>query len=206
MIDDVDQRLLESREPSAVADVVAEVLSPPIVVVALLTAISFHASSGLPSALGWIALTTTFCAGIPYLLLLRSVRAGHVADRHLVRRDERRRPLLAALLSVLAGLTLLVWLDAPSSLTALVVAFVAGLVVMLPITLQWKASLHVAVVSGALAIIGRVFGPVLAVTLSPALLLTAWARIRAGRHTLPQVVVGSSVGSAVAISVFDLVR
>lgn len=206
MIDDVDQRLLAARERSTAADVIAEVFNPPIVVVALLTAVSFRASPDLRSALGWIALTATFCAGIPYLLLLWSVRAGHASDRHLVRRFDRRRPLVTALVSVLIGLALLAWLDAPRPITALVAAFVAGLVVMLPLTVRWKASIHAAVVAGALAITAATFGTVWAIALGPALPLVAWARTRAGRHTVAQVVIGVLVGAFVASTTFGSLR
>lgn len=205
MIDDVDVKLLESRDRSRAADLISEVFSPPIVVVALLTAVSLHSSPDLPSALGWIALTATFCAGIPYLLLLRSVRAGHVADRHLVRRAERRQPLMRALLSVLLGLTALLRLGAPRSITALVVAFIAGLVVMFPFTLHWKASMHVAVVAGAVAITGAVFGAGCASLLALAPPLVGWARVRSGRHMWRQVLVGGLLGYGAAIFTYGLV-
>lgn len=194
MIDDVDVKLLESRDRSRVADLISEVFSPPIVVVALLTAVSLHSSPDLPSALGWIALSTTFCAAIPYLLLLRSVRAGRVADRHLVRRNERRRPLLVALASVFAGVALLFRFSAPSTISHLVVAFLVGLMVMLPVTVRWKASMHVAIVAGTLAVSAAQFGSIWGASLSPALALVAWARIRSGRHTLRQATVGAMIG------------
>lgn len=202
MIDDVDVKLLESRDRSRAADLISEVFSPPIVVVALLTAVSLHASPDLPSALGWIALTTTFCAAIPYLLLLRSVRLGHVADRHLVRRADRRGPLIAALGGVLTSLGLLSWLGAPRDLNALVLAFLMGLVVMLPITVCFKASMHVAVAAGALAVIILNFGCAPTAAFVPASALVWWARVRSGRHSCVQAALGALVGSVVTLVTF----
>jgi membrane-associated phospholipid phosphatase len=68
------------------------------------------------------------------------------------------------------------------------------------VTLAWKISVHVAVVSGALAVLLLVFGPT-ALALAPLVPLVAWARTQLGDHTLGQTIGGFCLGAAAAICV-----
>ncbi|GHI02689.1 phosphatase PAP2 family protein [Streptomyces cellostaticus] len=64
-------------------------------------------------------------------------------------------------------------------------------------------SVHSAVASGALAILGSVFGPWMLV-LTPLVVLIGWSRIRLRCHTVGQVTVGVLIGAAVSAPAYTL--
>jgi hypothetical protein len=104
---------------------------------------------------------------------------------------------------VIVGVGLLAVAGAPRELLALEAAMAVGLGTL--VTLAWKVSVHVAVVTGALVILVMVFGPATLV-FSPAVVLVAWARVTLLDHTPAQTLAGAALGAAVAASVFSIVR
>jgi membrane-associated phospholipid phosphatase len=100
---------------------------------------------------------------------------------------------------------LLLTLDAPRELTALVVAMVAGLGVAVLITHWWKISIHTAVAAGTIVVLCLVFGPWLLVG-SGLVALIAWSRVELHEHTVAQVLGGMPFGAIVAGVVFTLAR
>jgi membrane-associated phospholipid phosphatase len=107
--------------------------------------------------------------------------------------------------SVLVGLAILAVRGAPRELVALVAALAVGLASSLAVTLVWKISIHVAVVTGAVVILGLVFGPAY-LALLPAVALVGWARAAVGDHTPTQVAAGALLGGTVAAVVFSALR
>ena len=187
----------ERARPSAIADRMSNLLDPGIVVAALVLAVARAASPGWLPALGWSALIVTFAVLLPYAALALLVRTGRVADRHVIRRDERHLPALIALVSVVVGTLVLTALNAPRDLLALVWALVAGVATLGLVTTLSKASLHTAVIAGAVTILTIRLGAG-ALLLSPLVALVGWARWRAGRHTGWQVALGAALGAASA--------
>jgi membrane-associated phospholipid phosphatase len=112
---------------------------------------------------------------------------------------------LAGIASFLAGLAILVALEAPRQLVALVVAMLAGLAATLVVTLWWKLSMHVAAVSGTVAILALTFGPALTMAV-PLVAVVAWSRVRLGDHTAAQTVAGAALGGLVGSTVFIMLR
>lgn len=171
-----------------------------------LAVVAVTSTSSLLSALGWVALTSLFCVGLPTVVLLVLIARGRVLDRHVVVREQRAVPLLAALGSVSVGLALLLVLSAPRPVIALVAAMLAGAVPMTVLSRWSKISFHVGVAGGTAVILTLVLGPWLLLAAVPGLVAVGWARVRAGRHSLGQVVVGAVVGCAAAALVFPLLR
>ncbi len=118
-------------------------------------------------------------------------------------RHQRPRPLLIGVLSVVVGVGLLILSAAPRELTALETATAVGLGSSLLVTLTWKISIHVAVVTGAVVILVLVFGWA-ALAFLQAVIVVAWARITLLDHTPAQTLAGAALGAAVAASVFSL--
>ncbi len=195
---------LSSARRSRLAELVSRVTEPGLLVPALLVLVAVRATGVWPG-LAWAALAALFCVGLPYVVLLVLIRRGAVIDRHVVVRDQRRVPLVAAVASVVLGVVLLERLGAPRPVLGLVVSMLAGLVTMTLVSLVHKASFHVAVVSGAAVVLAVVVGPAWGVLLAPAVGVVAWARVRAGRHTVGQAVVGLLVGSTAAALVYPAV-
>lgn len=197
-----DEARLAAARPSRAAALVAAALEPTVVVPVVLLVVSLRSSASLASGVGWAALAVLFCVVLPYAVLLVLIRRGRVHDRQVVIREQRRGPLLVAIASVLVGVALLAVLGAPREVVALVAAMLAGLGVMSLVSHWYKASFHVATVAGAAVVLGHVLGPWWLVVLAPAVGLVGWARWRAGRHTLPQLLVGLLVGAVTAGVVF----
>ena len=109
-----------------------------------------------------------------------------------------------ALASVVVGLLVLLWLDAPRALFALVAAMVAGLAVALAITSFWKISIHAASAAGTVASLSILVSPWWLLA-APLVALTGWARVEIRDHTPVQVSVGAIVGAVVAAGVLLLV-
>jgi membrane-associated phospholipid phosphatase len=196
-------RLTAARR-SAAADAVGHLSDPAVLVPLVLLVVAARATDSLAQALGWATLAAVFCIGVPYALLHVLVRRGAVTDRHVVVRDQRRAPLVAGVVSVVAGVVVLNRLGAPAPITALVVAMLAGLAAMAVVSLVYKASLHVAVVTGVATILAVTVGIEWGLLLLPLVALVAWARVRAGRHTAGQALVGFVVGCAAAGVVYPI--
>ncbi len=198
-----DLERLRAASPSRAADLISEVFGPTVVVPLVLLAVSFASASPL-AALGWALLTALFCVAIPLAVLTLLVRRGAVGDRHLVRRDQRGVPLLVAVCCYVVGTAALLGLGAPKPVCGLVVAMFAALVAATVISHWHKISVHAGVVANTGVVLAQVFGPTALVVMLPVLAAVSWARVRAGRHTVGQVVAGIVIAAAAAAIAFPL--
>lgn len=194
-----DAAATQSRS-QRLAHLISEVFSPVYQVFFMLLVVGIH-SAGLAEGLLLGAVASLFAGGIPYLILATGVRRGRFTDMHLSRREERPIMMAIGLASVALGLGLMVLLDAPRELFALVGAMVAGVAAALLISSFWKISIHTSVTAGSATILAIVFGP-WTLLLGSVVVAVAWARVRLGAHTVSQVLVGAAVGAAVASATF----
>jgi hypothetical protein len=199
---DPDLARLAAARRSALADRIGHVADPGVLVVGVLLVVAMRSAGSVWAGLGWAALAAVFCVGVPYAVLHVLVRRGAATDRHVVVRHERRTPLAAALVSVAVGVRLLLATGAPAPVTALVVAMLAGLAAMAVVSLVHKASFHVAVATGAAVVLALAVGLVWGLLLLPGVALVGWARVRAGRHTRIQTLVGAVIGGVAAACVY----
>jgi membrane-associated phospholipid phosphatase len=141
----------------------------------------------------------------PGELLLGLVRLGKVTDHHVSNRHQRAPVLLMALASVVAGLGVLEAVAAPRSVVVMVLAIVAGIVVLAAVSPFWKISGHAAAVSSAAVISVLMLGPAWLplLVLIPAV---GWSRVVLRAHTLAQVVAGSLFGGLVMAGMWVLLR
>lgn len=197
-----------TRRPSSVsrrrtlATVVTEASSPAVcVVVGLILVTWCSATNGADAA--WAALAILLCAGIPMGYIARGVKAGKWDDHHIRRREQRFIPLLVGLASVATASILLLVVDAPSQLIALVLSQLLGLLVVLLLTRFWQVSIHCATAGGLCAVLVVLFGPWALISLA-ALALVAWSRLVLDAHTRAQVVVGAFLGFLIGITAFPL--
>jgi len=182
------------------AKVLTEVFAPPILVLTLLLVVGIHSTSSVGKGLLLGAVATFFAAGLPYAIMLVGIRSGRLSDRHLSLRAQRPAMMIIGLVSVSVGLLVMVWLDAPRELFALVAAMVAGVGVALVISSFWKISIHAACAAGTVAILVVIFGWIMLIWL-PVVAIICWARVTLRDHSVLQVVAGSGVGAIVAAAV-----
>jgi membrane-associated phospholipid phosphatase len=185
------------------ARLVTEVMSPVVLIVLVILIVAVD-SAGLGRGLLLGLIAVFFAAGFPYGLVLIGVRRGRITDHHVSLREQRPRMMAIALASVITGLLVLRWLDAPRALFALVAAMVAGLAVALAITSFWKISIHAAAAAGTVTSLAILVSPWW-LLVAPLVVLTGWARVEIRDHTPVQVSVGAIVGAVVAAGVLSLV-
>ena len=185
------------------ACLVTEVMSPVVLIVVVILIVAVD-SAGVVRGLMLGLVAIFFAAGFPYGLVLMGVRRGQLTDHHVSLREQRPRMMAIALASVVVGLLVLLWLDAPRALFALVAAMVAGLAVALAITSFWKISIHAASAAGTVASLAILVTPWWLLA-APLVALTGWARVEIRDHTPVQVAVGAIVGAVVAAGVLLLV-
>jgi hypothetical protein len=144
-----------------------------------------------------------FSSLIPYGIIWLGVRRGRLTDHHIRVRRQWRTPLLLGLASVVAGLILLVLLDAPRQLTAMVTVMLAVLLGIAVVNQMWKLSAHAAVSTGSITVLVMVFGPWL-MPAAALIALVGWSRVQLRDHTTSQVIAGALAGTVLAAGTFSL--
>jgi membrane-associated phospholipid phosphatase len=150
-------------------------------------------------------LAALFCGGIPFSVIMLGVKRGHWTDKHVRVREQRAVPLLATMASVLIGISLLVVLQAPREVFALVVAMLVGLITTMMVTVWWKVSVHTAVAGGVVVILLLAYGAGMA-PLVLGIAAIGWSRVALRDHTPAQTVVGALLGGLAAAVVFSAMR
>lgn len=219
---------LRRARPSPLARGVSAVSNPLLCIAAVTTYVGVAGTGSPWQGLAWAALAALFCVVVPYAVLFVLIGRGVVADRHVVRQEQRRWPHVAALASVLIALAVLRLAGAPAALVVLVAALLANLLVLSAVNRWSKASMHVAgfVIAMTTMALHRGGWPLpwylpqapidvgwigaagaepgwwaAAVGLA---LLVGWARVRGGRHSRPQVILGGVIGLLTSLLVFGV--
>jgi membrane-associated phospholipid phosphatase len=183
------------RAMNLAARVITE-LFQPTVTVALLLLFSPAVEPGFPGTAWFGAVAVLFVCVLPLAAVVLLVRLGKVTDHHVSDRRQRAPVLAMSVVSLLAGLCLLLALNAPRSVIAMVLATVGGVAVLAVISLFWKISGH----AGSIAFATAVAVLMLGAPWSPLLLLipaVCWSRVVLRAHTVAQVVAGAVVGGGV---------
>ena len=186
------------------AKVVTETFAPAVLAALMPLIIALHVSADLLTGLGWAALAVFFSAVIPFGVILLGVRRGQLTDHHIGRREQRRKPLLLGLVSVVTGLTLLIVLGAPRELVAMVVVIFGVVLILTVVNMFWKLSGHAAVASGSASVLVIMFGPALLAAFV-AVAAVGWSRVVLRAHTTTQVITGTIAGILIATPAYLLV-
>ncbi|MFF3737531.1 hypothetical protein [Streptomyces sp. NPDC002566] len=188
---------------SALARRVTDWLEPKNWIIAVTLLVGWHTARW--TGVAWGAVGAFFAAVVPLAFIKYGMRKGFVGDRHVGARPARLVVMSLALLSVAAGILLMVAAGAPRTMTALIVTMLVSLTVLVAITFAWKISVHQAVSAGACAILVQTYGVWTAVGFL-LVVLVGWSRVELGDHTRNQVVAGTILGAVVAATVFQLTR
>jgi membrane-associated phospholipid phosphatase len=150
------------------------------------------------AGIGWGLLAALFTAVLPTVFISYGIRRGRWDDRNVGARRPRLIVLAFITASVAAGLVLLVVLGAPRLLTGYLAFMLGSVAVLALVSVVWKISIHCAVASGSVTILGLSFGP-LVLPLYVLVGLLGWSRVALKDHTVAQVVAGSVLGAAAAV-------
>ena len=199
-----DRGIVSIRVKNRVARAITEALQPPITV-ALLLLLSPAMEPGFPGTVWFGAVAVLFVCVLPLAAVVVLVRMGKVTDRHVSDRKQRFPVLAMSVVSLLAGLGVLLAINAPYSVIVVVLAIVGGVVVLAIISLFWKISGH----AGAIALTTVITVLILGTPWIPLLLLipaVGWSRVVLRAHTVAQVVAGALVGGGVTAALWWLLR
>ncbi len=184
----------------AIARWVSHVISPHVIGIVILTAMSYQYSANPWDTVAWLVVLLPLIVVPPFAYVLWLVHKGSLEDIYMPRRETRARPL-----GVMLGWLLVCWglvklWHAPAIVEALLVITIVLTGVLSLVTLFWKISFHGATISAAATAVMMMAGswtwPV--VLLVP---LVGWSRIRLLRHTPRQVIYGSVVGATIGLIV-----
>jgi hypothetical protein len=163
----------------------------PLLAVPLFAAVGFGVAG--VGGLLWAVLCASLTSGLSLLYLAYLTRSGAVRDPRSIPRAERVGPL-RVVAALHAGAFLLVYgLGGPAQLTAALLSYAIATLLFALLTPLINLSLHAAGAAGTAVCLASVFGPwgATAFGLLPAVF---WARLRLGRHTVPELVFGAIVG------------
>jgi membrane-associated phospholipid phosphatase len=121
------------------------------------------------------------------------VKTGKFSDVDVSIRSQRTGPFVFGLASGLLGLLILELTHAPHLMTIIMLLILVCGVILMVTTFWWKISMHASAISGAVTMLGVLYGKIIL----PAFVLVAlvgWSRVVLHRHTRAQVIGGSAVG------------
>jgi membrane-associated phospholipid phosphatase len=199
-----DGRIGVRGERRRVARTLTEVFQPPAVVSVLLL-ISPAVQPGFPGTIWFGVLGAFLVCVLPFAYVLIMVRLGKLSDHHVSDRKERAPLLMLALVSVVVGLLVLNLINAPTSVSEMILALIGGIAVLAAVSLVWKISGHASAISAAAVIAALIFGP----AWLPLLLLVpavGWSRVVLRAHTPAQVIAGSLFGGVVIAGLWWALR
>lgn len=174
----------------------AEVFAPAPLVLTFL-ALAGWVGAGR-SGLWWGLGTAVLVATVPMTVLRFLARRGRV-DGHFVRTRSQRTPVYAATSGlVVVVLVALRALGAPALVLFTAGFVLAGILVLLAVTLRWKVSAHTAVAVFWALGVGALTAWWWALALVGVPVAVAWARVRTGDHTPAQVLAGAAIGVGLA--------
>ena len=127
-----------------------------------------------------------FFSLLPFLLTVFLRKIGKVSDLLVTRRNERKGVILLSLLGYMIGAFIMYKIGINLFFYVSILYIINSLIILL-ITLFYKISIHVSVLTSIATFLTEVFGLKFSFLYLLAFLV-AWARVKAKEHTVDQVV------------------
>jgi hypothetical protein len=134
--------------------------------------------------------TAFFGSVLPFVGVLALLKKGLVSDLFATDRNERYVPFLASLVSYTLGAVVLIYIQAPAAVTALMASYIVNGIVLIIITTKWKISIHASGITSPVTALVYLLGS----QLMPLFLLflpVAWARLELKAHSKMQLTIGA---------------
>ena len=148
------------------------------------------------AALNWAMLSLLFGMILPFIYVFFLYRKNKILDIHMPDRNNRMKPMIFTLISYITGFTVFYLLKAPFFLKTIFVLSIISTSILTIITHYWKISLHASWITFIVITFNVLLGPWMLLLL-PLIPIIGWARVRAKRHTTPQVVLGAGISSII---------
>ena len=180
-----------------VAKAISAVTNPPIICIPLFLIIcavlSFENGTFNISKFAVLELISLiFTSALPLaIILLWAKRIG--TDRDISNRSDRYMPLIIGIISYIIGFMICIIFNLDHFLTALLLCYATNTGVVLLFTIKWKISVHTTALSGPVAALILLLGPLGAIfgVIYPVLI---WSRVLLKKHTLAQAISGGVQG------------
>ena len=179
------------------ADAISTVTNPPIITIPLFliicTILSFE-----NGAFDWTKfivlemISLVFASVLPMAIIIYWAKRINT-DKDISNREDRFMPLVIGIVSYFIGVVVCLLLNADNFLTLLLLCYAVNTGVVLVITSKWKISVHTTGISGPIAALILLAGPLGAVfgILYP---IVIWSRVLLKKHTLSQAICGGVQG------------
>ena len=191
--DETDERKLK------IADTISIFTNPPIITIPLFLIICIIlACDGIPFTSGfrfdWTQFIITelisliFASILPMAITLYWAKKLNT-DKDISNREDRFVPLIVGILSYLVGFAIALTLGVSNFLTVLILCYAVNTFIVLLITYKWKISIHTTGLTGPVAALIMLLGPLGAIVglVYPVLI---WSRFTLKKHTMAQAIAG----------------
>lgn len=193
------------------ASVFSYLLNPLILPPIVFVLTQWHFGAGGKEMIWTFSVSFAFFCLIPFVNVIQMVQRGEATTLEVREQKARTKPLLVGIVSYLIGLVVLAFMTRTASLLITLIAalFPLNAALILLINRRWKISAHVTSLAGfvsgllfiALAAWQSPLPPTVPILTAGVILplalfipLLMWARVRAGAHTLGQVLAGAVFG------------
>ena len=184
-------------EKRKIAETISTITQPPIITIPLFLIIcmvlSFeNGTFSLSKFLTLELISLVFTSLLPMAIILLWAKRINT-DRDISNREDRFVPLVIGIVSYFIGVLVSLILNADNFLTLLLLCYAVNTGVVLLITFKWKISVHTTGISGPIAALILLLGPVGAVfgVIYP---IVIWSRVLLKKHTLAQAICGGVQG------------
>ena len=182
--------------------ILANLTSPPIIAIPAFAALSFEIASpgrAMPIFIACILFQTL----IPVAYLFWAFAKHAISDIHLYHREERTSILFVFTLNYLLGTFVLMKMNSPQLLTALMCSSAVVIFAILLINTSYKINIHAVGLTGLLTGIFFAFGPK-TFFLESFVPLVGILRVRNNAHIMSQIIVGAILGHGITYFVLKL--
>ena len=184
-------------DKTRLADKISTITNPPIITIPLFLIICMILSfeNGAFDFNKFIVLemiSLLFASILPMAIILFWAKRLNT-DKDISNRQDRFIPLVIGIVSYFIGVLVSLALHADNFLTLLLLCYAVNTGVVLLITVKWKISVHTTGLSGPVAALILLLGPIGAIfgILYP---IVIWSRVLLKKHTLSQAICGGVQG------------
>jgi len=186
------------------ARLISIVASPLVITAPIAFALVYKGTSDTYYALTWTVVSMLFAVTVA-LFVLYGVRRGFFSDFDISIREQRKPVFVFAGLVAIFYFLAIFFLKGPIILMATLGAFMLGILFNSFINTRIKSSIHLAVFSSFVTVLGFLYGGLFWV-LALFIPLVAWSRITLKRHTLQETIAGTLLGLILVIVLYYLVN